>query len=146
MERELCAHHHPFRLRRGDTRHVSDRKAGGGSFERQEIDLQRQAQRAEKRKATPEAEVFPRLAVFESDREYTRFADDQPLEEEITFRIDIYARENLLYPINAALHSTVRRNGYQRYGQVQDDYLQDMDIYVKSATYTIKDQLPFPWE
>ena len=22
----------------------------------------------------------------------------------------------------------------------------DMDIYVKSATYTIKDQLPFPWE
>ena len=73
-------------------------------------------------------------------------ADDQPLEEEITFRIDIYARENLLYPINAALHKTIRRNGYQRYGQVQDDYLQDMNIYVKSATYTIKDQLPFPWE
>ena len=95
---------------------------------------------------SPEAEVFPRLAVFESDREYTRFADDQPLEEEITFRIDIYARENLLYPINAALHKTMRRNGYQRYGQVQDDYLQDMDIYVKSATYTIKEQLPFPWE
>ena len=87
---------------------------------------------------SPEAEVFPRLAVFESD--------DQPLEEEITFRIDIYARENLLYPINAALHKTMRRNGYQRYGQVQDDYLQDMDIYVKSATYTIKEQLPFPWE
>lgn len=40
----------------------------------------------------------------------------------------------------------MRRNGYQRYGQVQDDYLQDMDIYVKSATYTIKEQLPFPWE
>ena len=95
---------------------------------------------------SPEAEVFPRLAVFEADREYTRFADDQPLEEEITFRIDIYARENLLYPINAALHSAMRRNGYQRYGQVQDDYLQDMDIYVKSATYTIKEQLPFPWE
>ena len=75
-----------------------------------------------------------------------RFADDQPLEEEITFRIDIYARENLLYPINAALHKTMRRNGYQRYGQVQDDYLQDMDIYVKSATYTIKEQLPFSWE
>ena len=67
-------------------------------------------------------------------------------DEEITFRIDIYARENLLYPINAALHKTMRRNGYQRYGQVQDDYLQDMDIYVKSATYTIKEQLPFPWE
>ena len=50
------------------------------------------------------------------------------------------------YPINAALHNTMRRNGYQRYGQVQDDYLQDMDIYVKSATYTIKEQLPFPWE
>ena len=32
---------------------------------------------------SPEAEVFPRLAVFEADREYTRFADDQPLEEEI---------------------------------------------------------------
>ena len=95
---------------------------------------------------SPEAEVFPRLAVFESDREYTRFADDQPLEEEITFRIDIYARENLLYPINAALHKTMRANGYQRFGQVQDDYLQDMDIYVKSATYTIKEQLPFPWE
>ena len=89
---------------------------------------------------------YYRLAVFESDREYTRFADDQPLEEEITFRIDIYARENLLYPINAALHKTMRRNGYQRYGQVQDDYLQDMDIYVKSATYTIKEQFPFPWE
>ena len=61
---------------------------------------------------SPEAEVFPRLAVFESDREYTRFADDQPLEEEITFRIDIYARENLLYPINAALHNAMRRVSY----------------------------------
>ena len=30
--------------------------------------------------------------------------------------------------------------------RVQDDYLQDMDIYVKSATYTINEQLPFPWE
>ncbi|MBQ9324713.1 MAG: hypothetical protein IJ246_02970, partial [Clostridia bacterium] len=66
--------------------------------------------------------------------------------EEITFRIDIYARENLLYPINAALHRTMRQNGYQRYGQVQDDYLPDLDIYVKSTTYTIKEQLPFPWE
>lgn len=95
---------------------------------------------------SPEADVFPRLAVFESDREYTRFADDQPLEEEITFRIDIYARENLLFPINTALHNAMRANGYRRYGQAQDDYLEDLDMYVKSVTYTIKVQLPFPWE
>ena len=95
---------------------------------------------------SPESEVFPRLAVFEADREYTRFADDLPVEEQITFRIDIYARENLLHPINAALHQTMRLNGYQRYGQVQDDYIREMDIYVKSVTYTIKDRLPFRYE
>ena len=42
------------------------------------------------------------------DTEYTRFADDQPLEEEITFRIDIYARENLLYG-----HGRIEAVGYE---------------------------------
>ena len=94
----------------------------------------------------PEAEVFPRLAVFESGREYTRFADDLPLEEAVTFRIDLYARENTLYQINYALHNTMRLLGFRRDAQVQDDYLPEIDIYVKSVTYTIKVPLPFPWQ
>ena len=28
---------------------------------------------------SPEAEVFPRIAIFENDREYTAFADDFPM-------------------------------------------------------------------
>ena len=94
----------------------------------------------------PEAEVFPRLAVFESGREYTRFADDLPLEEAVTFRIDLYARENVLFSINTALHAAMRQLGFRRDAQVQDDYLPEIDIYVKSVTYTIKVSLPFPWQ
>ena len=94
----------------------------------------------------PEAEVFPRLAVFEADREYTRFADDLPLEEAVTFRIDLYARENVLFSINTALHAAMRQLGFRRDAQVQDDYLPEIDIYVKSVTYTIKVSLPFPWQ
>ena len=30
---------------------------------------------------SPEADVFPRIIVLEDDREYTRYADDVPLEE-----------------------------------------------------------------
>ena len=95
---------------------------------------------------SPEAEVFPRIALFEQDREYTRFADDEPIEEEVTFRIDIYAKENVLYPLNSALHKAMRNLGFRRAAQVQDDYLSDLDIYVKSVTYSIKEQLPYPWE
>ena len=94
----------------------------------------------------PEADVFPRLAVFESGREYTRFADDLPLEEAVTFRIDLYARENVLYQVNTALHNVMRQLGFRRDAQVQDDYLPEIDIYVKSVTYTIKVPLPFPWQ
>ena len=95
---------------------------------------------------SPEAEVFPRIALFEQEREYTRFADDEPIEEEVSFRIDIYARENVLYQINTELHKAMRDLGFRRAGQVQDDYLADLDIYVKSVTYSIKEQLPYPWE
>jgi hypothetical protein len=68
---------------------------------------------------SPDAETFPRAAVFEDDREYTRFADDVPLEERVRFRIDLYARES---------------------------YLDEAGVYVKSATYEILEQLPLPWE
>ena len=95
---------------------------------------------------SPEADVFPRLIVLEDDREYTRFADDVPLEERIRFRLDIYARENILYPINSALHDAIRQLGFKRDGQVEDGYLPDLDVYVKSTTYEITELLPTPWD
>lgn len=95
---------------------------------------------------SPEAEVFPRLIVLEDDREYTRFADDVPLEERVRFRLDIYARENILYPINSALHDVMRQLGFKRDGQVEDGYLPDLDVYVKSTTYEITELLPTPWD
>lgn len=95
---------------------------------------------------SPEADVFPRIAVFENDREYTRFADDTPIEERVEFRVDMYARENILHPLNSALHDAMRQLGFRRAAQVQDDYIPDVDIYVKSATYEITEQLPLPWE
>ena len=94
---------------------------------------------------SPEAEVFPRIALSENDREYTRFADDTPIEERVEFRIDMYARENILHTINSALHEAMRQLGFRRAGQIEDGYIDDMDIYVKSATYEIIVQLPFPW-
>lgn len=95
---------------------------------------------------SPEAEIFPRLIVLEDDREYKRFADDIPLEERIRFRLDIYARENILYPVNSALHEAIRLLGFKRAGQVEDDYIPDLDIYVKSTSYEIQELLPTPWD
>jgi hypothetical protein len=95
---------------------------------------------------SPEAEIFPRLIVLEDDREYTRFADDVPLEERIRFRLDIYARENILHQVNSALHGAMRQLGFRRAGQVEDGYLPDLDIYVKSASYEIHELLPTMWE
>ena len=95
---------------------------------------------------SPEAEIFPRLIVLEDDREYTRFADDIPLEERILFRLDIYARENILYPVNSALHEAMRLLGFKREGQVEDGYLPELDVYVKSTAYEITELLPIPWD
>ena len=95
---------------------------------------------------SPEAEVFPRIALLENDREYTRFADDTPIEERVDFRVDMFARENILHTINSALHEAMRQLGFRRAGQVEDTYIEDLDIFVKSTTYEIKVQLPFPWE
>jgi len=95
---------------------------------------------------SPEAEVFPRLIVLEDDREYTRFADDIPLDERIRFRLDIYARENILYPINRVLHDAMRQLGFKRDSQVEDGYLPELDVYVKSTAYEITELLPTPWD
>ena len=89
---------------------------------------------------SPDADTFPRAAVFEDDREYTRFADDVPLEERVRFRIDLYARENILAPLNAALHEAMCGLGFRRAGQVEDGYLDEAGVYVKSATYEILEQ------
>ena len=95
---------------------------------------------------SPEAETFPRIAVFEDDREYTRFADDTPIEESVRFRIDLYARENILVPLNSALHEAMRALGFRRAGQAEDGYIEEIGVYVKSVTYEIREQLPFPWD
>ena len=95
---------------------------------------------------SPEAEVFPRIAIFENDREYTAFADDVPIEERVEFRVDMYARENILAPLNSALHEAMRQLGFRRSAQVEDGYIEELDIYVKSASYEINELLPLPWE
>jgi len=95
---------------------------------------------------SPEAEIFPRLIVLEDDREYTRFADDVPLEERIRFRLDIYARENILHPLNSVLHEAMRLLSFKRAGQVEDGYIPDLDVYVKSTAYEIHELLPTPWD
>ncbi|MPN46186.1 hypothetical protein SDC9_193769 [bioreactor metagenome] len=84
---------------------------------------------------SPQAELFPRLAVFETAREYTAWADDTPILERTAFRVDIYARENVLRGVNAALHRCLSGNGFRRLAQVADDYLPDEAIYVKSVNY-----------
>ena len=91
---------------------------------------------------SPEAELFPRIAVFEDDREYTLFADDMPIEELVRFRIDLYARENVLYPLNAILHEAMRRLGFRRSAQAEDGYIDEVDVYAKSTTYEIRELLP----
>ena len=93
---------------------------------------------------SPEAELFPRIAVFEDDREYTLFADDMPIEELVRFRIDLYARENVLYTLNAILHEAMRRLGFRRSAQAEDGYIDEVDVYAKSTTYEIRELLPLP--
>lgn len=84
---------------------------------------------------SPQAELFPRLAIFEAAREYTAWADDAPTLERTAYRIDIYARENALRDVTAALHRCLSENGFRRLSQAADDYLPDEAIYVKSVNY-----------
>jgi hypothetical protein len=90
---------------------------------------------------SPQAELFPRLAIFEAGRDYTAWADDAPIEERTAFRIDIYARENVLRGVNAALHRCLSENGFRRLSQATDDYLPDEAIYVKSVNYEYYESL-----
>ena len=89
----------------------------------------------------PEANVFPRLAVFEDSREYTEFADDEPIEEVVRFRIDIFTAENTLNEISSALHRVLREHRFARVNPLPDDYLPDADVFVKSAVYEVYEQL-----
>ena len=84
---------------------------------------------------SPQAELFPRLAIFEAAREYTAWADDAPTLERTAYRIDIYARENVLRGVNAALHKCLSSHDFRRLAQTADDYLPDETIYVKSVHY-----------
>ena len=92
----------------------------------------------------PEAEVFPRIAVFESAREYTRFVDDLPFEERTEFRLDIYARVNVLFDITTQLLCALTVHGFNRFSTIQDDYLPELEIYVKSVSFEYFDELPVP--
>ncbi len=83
-----------------------------------------------------EPDVSPRIAVFESSREYTQYMDDVPFEERVSFELIIYARQNVLYAVNSALHSVMRRNGFVREENDTDDYLLENDLYIKSVTYS----------
>lgn len=94
----------------------------------------------------PEAELFPRIAVFEAARQYTRFADDMPLEERTEFRLDIYVRENILRELSAELLMALTVEGFRRYATVQDDYLPELEVYVKSVTFEYIEQLNPEWE
>jgi hypothetical protein len=84
---------------------------------------------------SPQAELFPRLAIFEAAREYTAWADDAPTLERTAYRIDIYARENVLRSVNAALHKCLSSHDFRRLSQAADDYLPDEATYVKSVNY-----------
>lgn len=92
----------------------------------------------------PEAELFPRIAVFESAREYTRFVDDLPLEERTEFRLDIYARDNVLFDITTRLLCALTVRGFSRFSTLQDDYLPELELFVKSVSFEYFDELPVP--
>ena len=69
------------------------------------------------------------------NREFFGFADDKPTGEQAEFRFDIYARDNSLYAIQTALHKALTAIGLERLSQVQDDYLPEQQIFVKSVFY-----------
>ena len=69
------------------------------------------------------------------------WADDAPIRERSEYRLDLYARENALREIGAALHAALRGLGFRRLSQVQDDYLPDEGIYVKSVSYEYYDDM-----
>lgn len=90
-----------------------------------------------------ESDVLPRLAIFESDREYTLFADDCPIQERVQFTIDMFARDNIIRAINAALHIAMRKEGLRRIDEGTDDYYPDVGFYGKTVVYDIKIDIPF---
>ena len=89
----------------------------------------------------PEADVYPRLAIYEDSREDTEFADDIPIQEVIRFRVDIFAEENVLRKIAAALHIALRTNKLVRLNDLPDDYLPEIGVFVKSSVYEFYNDL-----
>lgn len=57
------------------------------------------------------------------------------------YRIDLYARENALRALSAALHTCLTSRGFRRLAQAADDYLPDEAVYVKSVFYEYYDDL-----
>lgn len=89
-----------------------------------------------------EPDALPRLAIFESDRQYTRYADDFPIEERVQYTIDLYAKKNILREMNAALHAAMRQEGFQRTDEGSDEYLPDEKLYAKTVAYAVTLELP----
>ena len=46
---------------------------------------------------SPQAELVPRVAVFETTRAYTAWADDAPIRERSEYRLDLYASVTNLF-------------------------------------------------
>ena len=90
----------------------------------------------------PEGNVLPRIAVIEHSREFSRFADDQPREETVRFRMEIYSREDVLNDVSYKLHRALMTAGFVRVESLPDEYLEDIDVFAKTAIFETYVQIP----
>lgn len=83
-----------------------------------------------------QSSVWPRLEVFEENRRWTRFVDDEPAQETIRFRVDVYAKEQFLRPLDAEIWKAMALEGFRRASDEADDYWTDQGgIFGKSVSY-----------
>ena len=90
----------------------------------------------------PEGEPLPRIAILEHSRDFSRWADDQPIEETVRFRIEIYSREDVLNEVTRELHGVLRVNGFVRVESMPDEYLEDVDVFAKGAIFETYIDIP----
>ncbi|ABA42701.1 MULTISPECIES: tail completion protein gp17 [Bacillus cereus group] len=73
------------------------------------------------------AEEFPRITYFELDNRPDGFADNQEIESEILFQVDVWAKSSTT-AIHQKVNEIMKRIGFSRYA-VADLYEEDTQIF-----------------
>ncbi|UNC93819.1 hypothetical protein HUE98_06065 [Candidatus Contubernalis alkalaceticus] len=88
------------------------------------------------KRPAPDGDEFPRVTLFEIDRNNGDYADDEPMSDESVLQVDEWNQEDT-QAIFEEIDKTMKENGWRRSGK-QEFYEQDTGIHHKALRYRQK--------